>query len=325
MPVLPDARSLHVNTPLTTISVAYVQGQNQFSADRIFPSVPVQKQGDLYYSYKKGDWFRTIAGVRAPATESPGGGWDVERFPYFAPVYAVHKDLDDQTRANADNMFNLDRDATLWVTQQLLLKRERLFVDSYMKTGVWSRTLTGVSGVPAAAQFQRFDEAGSDPIKLFTDETTRMAELTGYRPNTLVLGPQVFNALRNHASILERIKYTERAIATEDLLAALFGIQRVFVMFAIENTAPMGAPDSFRFVSGKTALLCYSAPAAGLLTPSAGYTFTWTGLLGAGALGTRIKRWRMEHLEADRVEAEMAFDMKVVASDLGVFLDSAVS
>jgi hypothetical protein len=325
MPVLPDARQLHISTPLTNISVAYIQDQSQFVADRVFPQVPVQKQGDIYYSYKKGDWFRTIAGVRAPATESPGGGWEVENFPYYAPVYAVHKDVDDQTRANADNMFNIDRDATLWVTGQLLLKRDRLFNDSYMKTGVWSTNLTGVAGAPAAGQFQRFDVAGSDPIGTMTTYSTNVAEATGFTPNTLVMGLQVFNALRNHASILERIKYTERAIATEDLLASLFGIQRIFVMRAIENIAPSGAPDAMRFMNGKTMLMCYAAPTAGLLQPSAGYTFAWTGLLGAGAFGTRIKRFRMEAIESDRVEGEMAFSMQVVAADLGIFFDSAVS
>jgi hypothetical protein len=33
----------------------------------------------------------------------------------------------------------------------------------------------------------------------------------------------------------------------------------------------------------------------------------------------------MEHLEADRVEGEMAFDQKMVASDLGVYFTSAVA
>jgi hypothetical protein len=33
----------------------------------------------------------------------------------------------------------------------------------------------------------------------------------------------------------------------------------------------------------------------------------------------------MEHLKASRVEAEVAFDNKVVAADLGVFMASAVA
>lgn len=328
MPVFPDSRSMHIDSPLTSVSVAFMQRPNVFIADQIFPQVPVQKQGDIYYSYKKGDWFRTIAGVRAPATETPGGGWEVENFPYYAPVYGVHKDVDDQTRANADNQFNLDRDATQWVTQQLLLKRDRLFIDSYMKTGVWSVTLTGVAASPGANQFLRWDVSGSDPIGDIVTRGIVIAETTGFSPNVLVIGPYVLKALMNHANILERIKYTERGIVTPDLLAALFfpnGGGRVIVTNAIENIAASGAADSMKFMNGKTALLAYANPTPGLQQPSAGYIFTWTGLLGAGAFGTRIKRWREEAIASDRVEGEMAFDMKVVATDLAAFFDTAVS
>ena len=51
--------------------------------------------------------------------------------------------------------------------------------------------------------------------------------------------------------------------------------------------------------------------------PTGGYTFEWTGRVGGA---TRIMRFRMEHLKSDRVEAEMAFDQKLVSSSLGAFL-----
>ena len=83
------------------------------------------------------------------------------------------------------------------------------------------------------------------------------------------------------------------------------------------NTAAEGVTDSIDFVATKKALLAYAAPSPSLQKPSAGYLFVWTGMVGAGN-GIRIKRYRMEHLAADRIEAESAFDAKVVAADLGV-------
>jgi hypothetical protein len=59
------------------------------------------------------------------------------------------------------------------------------------------------------------------------------------------------------------------------------------------------------------------------MIPSAGYTFSWNGWMGASQLGHRIKRFRMEHLEADRVEVQMAFDHKIVAPDVGYFFENA--
>jgi hypothetical protein len=61
------------------------------------------------------------------------------------------------------------------------------------------------------------------------------------------------------------------------------------------------------------------------LVPSAGYTFSWTGLLGSGAEGGRISKFRMEHLKADRIELEQAFDLKLVAADLGYFFNTVVA
>lgn len=322
----PSPSDLYVSRPLTNISVAYQQEQRDFIADQVFPEVPVQHQGDLYYLYNRDDWFRSIAGVRAPATETPGGGWDVSTQSYFCNVYGVHKDLDDQTRANADTAFNLDRDATLWVTTNLLIKREQLFMGTYMQTGVWGQPdQTGEGSSPSTNQFLQFDVAGSSPIEVITTAVLNMVKATGIKPNVLILGATVELVLMNHPEILDRIKYTERGIVTRDLLAALFGVPKLLVPMAIQNTAPKGATASFSLMSDKTMLLAYAAPNPGLMQPTAGYTFSWTGLLPGGAYSTRIKRFRMEQIESDRVEGEMAFAQAVVAPILGQFFTAVVS
>ena len=53
------------------------------------------------------------------------------------------------------------------------------------------------------------------------------------------------------------------------------------------------------------------------LYPERRYIFG-TGYLGSGEEGGRVKRFRVEENAADRIEMEMAFDMKVVCSDLGM-------
>ena len=40
----PTQSDLHVNVPLTNVSVAYMQDKATFIADKVFPRVPVQKQ-----------------------------------------------------------------------------------------------------------------------------------------------------------------------------------------------------------------------------------------------------------------------------------------
>ena len=61
------------------------------------------------------------------------------------------------------------------------------------------------------------------------------------------------------------------------------------------------------------------------MQPTAGYTFAWSGLYGASAYGSRIKRFRREEINSVRIEAEAAYTQKVVGSDLGYFFSNVVS
>lgn len=325
---MPQRNHIHIDKALNNISVAYVQDANNFIADKVFPIVPVQKQSDRYFVYLKEDWFRDEAQERAPATESAGGDYDIDNTPsYFCKKYAYHKDITEEERTNADTPLNSDADATEFVTHKLLLKREVLWANKFFKPGVWSTDLVGKPSSPGVGEFLQWDNKDSDPIKLITDAGASMAGKTGYKPNVLVLGPHVYNALKNHPAILERIKYTEKGIMTAELLASLFEVEKVLTAWAIKNSAPKGAAENTNFIFGKHALLAYAAPKPSLKKPSAGYIFAWTGLLGAGAYGNRILRIPMPHLGlgTERIEGEMAFDMKVVASDLGIFFSNAVS
>ena len=78
-------------------------------------------------------------------------------------------------------------------------------------------------------------------------------------------------------------------------------------------------------VYGKNVLLAYANPSPSIEQPSAGYTFSWKGYFGASGAGLRIKQFRIEPREVDRIEGEMAFDMKATATDLGCFLANAVA
>jgi len=326
MPTNPTPGDVHVNQPLTNISIAYIQQAAGFIADKVFPNVPVQKQSDRYFKYERADWFRVEAQERAPGTESAGGGWRIDNTPtYYCRPYAVHKDIDDQMRANVDAPINLDRDATEWVTQQLLLKRETLWANQYFTIDVWSTDRQGVASDPTGDQFIKWsDYTNSDPITDIDASITAIASATGYKPNTLVVAPDVLTKLKHHPKVLDRVKYTQKAVITEDILAGLFGVEKFLIPWGVVNTAAEGATESTAFIFSGKVLLVYAAPAPSLLKPSGGYTFSWTGYLGAGAQGNRIKRFRMEQLASDRIEGEMSFDMKLVASDLGVLFYDAI-
>lgn len=322
----PSQSDLHVNVPLTNVSIAYMQSSAAYISDKIFPKIPVQNQSNLYWKYSKSDWRRTDVERRAPSTESKGVGWTTDTDTYFAHVYAVHKDIDDQLRSNADSNFNLDRDATEFVTNQMLLKRDIDWNAKFFVAGVWDTEYTG------GADFTKWSDAGSDPIKDVSEWILDFRRLTGYAPNKMVIGAEVMLYLKQHPDIIDRIKYTQKGIVTEDLIATLFSVEQLYTSYASVSTGPQipdaraqDAAATYSFIANtKSILLAYAPAGPSLMTPSAGYTFTWNGYLGGNAQGTRVKRFRMEHIASDRIESEMTYDMKVVSADLGVYAQDVV-
>jgi hypothetical protein len=322
----PTQSQVHVDAILTNISVAYMQRAENFIADKVFPVVPVDKQSDKYFVYTKNDWLRDEAQVRTDGTESVGSGYNITTETYYADVYAIHKDIGDQTRANADAPINVDREAAEFVTHRLLTRREIQFNNDFMTTNKWATDVTGVAASPTSGQtIQWSDYTNSDPINDIEAGKAGILSVTGLEANTLVLGYDVFRQLKNHPDLVDRIKYTSSQTITEDMLARMFDIERVLVSKSIKATNKEGATGAYSFTTGKTALLCHVAPNPGVLTPSAGYTFSWTGVSQGMGLTIGTSSFRLESLRATRVEAELAFDNKVVGTDLGYFWDSIVA
>lgn len=333
----PTPAQVHIDSGLTNISIAYMQDHAGFLADKLFPILPVEHKSDLFFKYTKGFWFRDTATKRAPGTESAGTGYGVSTGSYNCEPYALHADVDPQTRANQDSPLDADIDATQLVTEQMLISRERQFLAKYFTTGVWLGSSTGGDITPGTL----WSAANSTPIEDINKEIWAVQSITGKFPNRLSLGSKTWQALQNHAEILDRIKYTQKAVLTTDLLASLIAPPggpvgddfKVVVASAIINSAAEGAADSYSYMaSPKDALLCYAEPNPGLRKASAGYIFTWRGMFGGDAYGTFVAKFPMPHLGispvagvTERVEVQMAFDPNLVAADLGAYFHGAVA
>ena len=315
----PTTGDVHIDAILTNMSIAFMQDQDHFVAGKVFPTVPVQKQTDKFFTYTQDDFFRDQVQYRADGTESAGTGYGLSTDSYSAQVWALHKDIGDQVRANSDAPLSPDQDATRFITQQMLLRQEIDWASNYFTTSVWGNDVTPSTLWSASS--------GSDPIGDVQTGINTVLTNTGYKPNVMVMSYAVFSILKNHADIIDRYKYTSSSSITEELLASVLGVERVLVMGGIKNSAAEGASASYAQIGDKDALLAYVAPNAGIMAPSAGDNFSWTGLAQSGGIGTNtaISRFRMDALRADRIEIESAWSYKVVSSALGYFFSNCVS
>lgn len=316
---LPTVNDVHVDRLLTNVSVGYTNAK--YIADQIFPMVPVQKQSDLYVSYDQSFWFRDEAALRAPGTLPKESGYGITTSnQYICVEYALAKRIPDEARANADAPINLDTEATEFLTDKIMLRRESQFVTDFFTTSVWGTDKTGGTDFTVWSNY-----AGSNPIVDVDDWKNTVRGKIGRNPNVMAVGAAVRLQLKNHPDLLDTIKYTQTGVVTDQLIANLFGLEKFLVGDSINTTAKEGTAESsvtYSDVWGKHALLVYVPSSPSLLTPSAGYTFVWQVIPQAFQY---VMRHRDERPRADIITVGSYFDQKLTASNAGLFASGAVA
>ncbi len=204
-----------------------------------------------------------------------------------------------------------------------------LFARAFFKPGVWGQEETGVdSTTPANGQFIKFSNGNSDPVALVDDRKTVMEQSTGRRPNRMALGVNVYNSLKRHPAVLERVKYggstVNPARVTENVLAQLFEVEKLTVQRSIMNRAKPGQKADMGYIGDPNGfLLAYATDTPSIDEPSAGYIFTWD-MLGNGNLMPVLNYDGEPGTHSEFIEGLMATDMKKTADDLGMYFRDAV-
>jgi hypothetical protein len=320
------ARDVHVDMLLTNISLGY--SNLAYIADQIFPLVPVRRQTDLIPAYDQSHWFRNLAALRAPGTRSQRGGFSLSNKSYVCARYSWGVDIIDEVRDNTDAPYDLDRDATMFVTDKMQMNREANFATNYFKTGVWTGDKTGAA---TGGDFVWFsDYANSNPILTVTTYIDEVEARIGREPNKLVLGKQVWMQIMNHPRVLDRTIYggtnTTPAGITLQAFAGMVGLPSdgILVGRAIQTLSQEGTAESavvYTRIWGKSGLLIYTPPSPALFTPSAMYTFVWQRVPNALQY---IKRMRNEEQEIDIIEGNTYYDQRVTEPRAALFLANAV-
>lgn len=320
--------SIHVDRYLTNFSVLFVQESTRFVAQRAASVIPVMKQTDSYVSYDRGYFWRDEVAPRPLGGRPRQAGYKVSSGTYSATEYALEHLIDDRQRANADDPIRLEENASTLLTQKHMIKQDRVWATTFFKTGVWTTDVEGVASTPGAAQFLQFDDDMSDPILVIDEYKDAIDKLTGFMPNTLVLGAKVKRTLRSHPDIADRIKYVQHGIADDLILASLFDVEDVVTARGVYNAADEGVTDDFEYIVDETAMwLGYIEKNPALDSPTAIANFAWTGLVPGetNAIGGVIETGRDDRAHSDFYQGRSAWDLAQVSADLGVFFNDVVT
>ncbi len=316
---------------LTNMSMAFFTSASDYVATSIFPICPVDFSIGYYYIYNKGDMARDNVQRKPKFGKVPPAQMGHIDATYKCEVDQIIVGIDqigavNYQRANVPPSIDPKRAKNRFVVDQQLLHLDILFANGFFKSGVWAHEFTGIASgtTPSGSQFVKFSDANSDPIRFF-DERKRQIRLDGRRtPNKLTLGYDTYLALKEHPDLLERVKYTgstaNPAKVNERVLAELFGVDEVKVLYATYNAAEEGQPDEMKFICEPDgALLSYTTPSPRIDEPSAGYIFTWDMLGNGNFMATDVFEGE-GGTHSEFMEGLLATDMRKTCDDLACYM-----
>lgn len=310
-----DPKLQRLDRVLTGISVGY--RNEEFVADVLAPAVRVNAQSDKYNVFDRRG-FNAMEGLRSPgarADEIPPR--EFSRDTYFAQEHAlvdiVPRETGEEGNADAGDIDPL-ADSTEELTDMILLGREKALADLALDTTNYA---TGHSDTLGASE--QWDEYGtSTPIADFKRARRVIHRAILREPNVAVLGYEVGSQLEDHPHFIERIKYSQRGVTTDEIIAEVTGVGRILRAGAMINGANIGQNEDNDYLWGRDAVLAWVPPRPGRRIPAYAYEFVFPysrGIRGAGGRDMPTERWYDQDHDADKIRVRRRYDLKHIAVD----------
>ncbi|GIX33426.1 MAG: hypothetical protein KatS3mg125_1382 [Lysobacterales bacterium] len=268
MPQMTPAQARVVDPVLTQVARGF--SSPAFAGMALFPAVPVGARGGRVIEFGK-EHFRLYNTARAPGAQvvriTAGHGSKT----FALEQHAVEEPVPYELLEDAQAVPKIDLGAAA-VQRGLAiigLRLEKIQADLARNAANYPAsnklTLSGPS---------QWSDPGSDPVRAIEEAKEVVRGKIGVRPNTLLVSASVFAALKTHPVITDRIKYTSREVATPELLASLFGLERVVVGDAVYDDG-----SAMVDVWGKDAILAFTALGSiDAAQPTFGYTYRLEGM-----------------------------------------------
>ena len=328
----PGVSDVHVNGLLNNAIVAYVQNQKNFVGPQE-GVVPVEKQTDIILKYTKAAWMRDEFKLRGPGTSPAQSGWDIDKTTtYRCDEYGGEQVVPWEMYGNQDIPIDVDRDALALKTQQALIRWDRLWTANCFGASLGYKDVTGVTAAAGATAGTSCvywdDDTASNFLKDVEYARGYILSLTGFEPNRLYVGYDVWSAIKNSPIATDRYKHTTAESISTDMIARLIEVEKVIVSKSVYSSSIEGTTTpTYGFIAGKNALLCYVEPKPAILKPSAFYTFAWKNVSkeASNPMGIIVRKGTMERERANWLQLGICIDPKLVCGDLGFFFGGIVS
>lgn len=264
-----SAQAQIVDVILTNVARGWQNGE--FVGNALFPVVPVQQRSGKLIQFGK-EHFRRYKTRRAPGGTVATVEFGYEGLPYGLNQHALNGKVPIELLQDAQAVPGIDMGAQA-INSVMAITRLELECQQAEKAqnaaNYASSNKTTLSGS------SQWSHADAKPAKAIRTAAQVIRSKIGRKPNILMLGSTVWEAVQENPSVIERVKYIGLDSVTKELFANLCGVERVEVGEAVY------VDDAGNFVDvwGKHAVLAYSAPVsvAAQGSPSFGYTYQMAG------------------------------------------------
>lgn len=292
---------------LSNVSVKYTN--TNFIADKVAPVIEVENKTGYYFVYNKENLRKPLSTKRTGYASTNIVDHDLTQVPY-GPL--TERRLKQGITTDEFMMYSdpLDprTDAAENVTEKMLLEREIDLVADMSNTSI----VTNYSTLSGTGQWS--DYVNSDPLVAIQTYVSNMKKIGLLMPNTGVLGQQVWDQLKNHPKVVDRLKYTSSDSVALDTFARLVGLSQIFLGDSVVNTGLEGLSDSNSFIWGKHFWLMQVASQPGIKKVSAFYHLQLKG-------ARFVDRWVENDPPIEWVRVNDYYDRKLMAPEAvyGIF------
>ncbi len=237
----------------------------------LFPAVPVNTRGGQILSFDK-EAFRKYNLRRAPGAATKRIDIGYLGMPYTLLEDSVEGKVPYEILEDAQRIPGVDL-AAQYLRTTMNVVQNSLEIDQAALA--INPANYGANNKVALAGTAQWSNAASTPVEQMDSYREAIRDAVGIYPNTLLLGPKPFNALKNHVEIVDRFRYTSHESITTAMLASLLNIDTVAVGTAVTWDDINQIMDD---VWGDNAILAYVPPApSSQQEPSFGYTYRMLG------------------------------------------------
>lgn len=259
---------VHQNATLSNLSVQYAN--EMYIGEELMPILQVAKQSDVYYSYGQSDRLQypdDEMGSRGQANEIQESR---STSTYVCRPYGYSNFVSRMTLTNEDAPLDEMLDLVEAIAEGLSFRREQRIA------GVLTTGANYGANTAAIGAANRWDTVtGGDPIADI--QTATAAIWQGRGPSDLIgfCSLDVYQVLSRHPAILDLFKYngSSPGLATPDMIARFFDIDRLLVGKARQDTATEGQAAAYSRIWGDVFGIVRVARRASVRNAVFGYTF----------------------------------------------------